>query len=596
MMLNTTINRELDQRVKCISGLANHNEIIRNDLRSICKVVESMDKRWGLWEHSNLYNQNKKKEDQLNNKLTKEMNKKPSKSDDEKDAGETSAKNNGVDAKTEEKKETDDAASNAGAEQNDKVEIELENNGELDATIEKLDTDLENNSDEASAEDQSGAENRNPLLYEALEYLSYVNEQLKLEKEKEKAAAEAAAAAAEKSEPKEEEKVKEEPKIEPVEKEEKESEEKADENSVAVTIEEEEVKLNDDSAEKEAKTPTPTTIPSDKSKLIPTNKVIKLEKDEKGAKLLDKLIMYLRLVHSIDYYNATEYQQEDYMPNRCGVLHVRGSSELKSNSNTASVISNVNINYFDPNAIKRVQIDEWIRLFDIHIKSYVDYRDKVDPEVAKRLGLKEEKEEIDKFISANCQKIEKNIWLCPLSGKKFKGPDYVRKHIETKHSEKLAELKKEVDYFNRFVFDPKRPYLPEHPLSKNTNQQGYNNSMPMMQNSSYNQYSDYGSSYSSRSSSSSGYSSVQSRNSSYSGMPYNNGMNKGGFNPNFNNDSYSSYHSSYSQMGDGYNSGYNSHGYSNYSNNGSYGSSMPPYNNRSQAPMNHQYNNKLPRR
>ena len=594
MMLNTTINRELDQRVKCISGLANHNEIIRSDLRSICKVVESMDKRWGLWEHSNLYNQNKKKEDQLNNKLTKEMNKKPSKSDDEKDAGETSAKNNGVDAKTEEKKETDDAASNAGAEQNDKAEIELENNGESEPTIEKLDTDLENNSDEAS-EDQSAAENRNPLLYEALEYLSYVNEQSKLEKEKAAAEAAAASAAAESTESKEEVKVKEEPKIEPepVEKE-KESEEKADEHSVGVTIEEE-VKLNDDLAEKEAKTPTPASA-SDKSKLIPTNKVVALEKDEQGAKLLDKLIMYLRLVHSIDYYNATEYQQEDYMPNRCGVLHVRGSSELKSNSNTASVISNVNINYFDPGAIKRVQIDEWLRLFDIHIKSYVDYRDKVDPEVAKRLGLKEEKDEIDKFISANCQKIEKNIWLCPLSGKKFKGPDYVRKHIETKHSEKLAELKKEVDYFNRFVFDPKRPYLPEHPLSKNTNQQGYNNSMPMMQqNASYSQYSDYGSSYSSRSSSSSGYSSVQSRGSSYSGMPYNNGMNKGGFNPNYN-DSYSSYHNSYSQMGDGYNSGYNSHGYSNYSNNGSYGSSMPPYNNRSQAPMNHQYNNKLPRR
>ena len=52
------------------------------------------------------------------------------------------------------------------------------------------------------------------------------------------------------------------------------------------------------------------------------------------------------------------------------------------------------------------------------------------------------KEEIENFITSNCKKIEKNIWLCPLSGKKFKGPDYVRKHIETKHMEKLEELKR----------------------------------------------------------------------------------------------------------------------------------------------------------
>ena len=33
--------------------------------------------------------------------------------------------------------------------------------------------------------------------------------------------------------------------------------------------------------------------------------------------------------------------------------------------------------------------------------------------------------------------------MCPLSGKKFKGPEFVRKHILTKHVEKLDELKKE---------------------------------------------------------------------------------------------------------------------------------------------------------
>jgi len=55
--------------------------------------------------------------------------------------------------------------------------------------------------------------------------------------------------------------------------------------------------------------------------------------------------------------------------------------------------------------------------------------------------------EIEKFITANAQELAKDKWLCPLSGKKFKGPEFVRKHILTKHVEKLDELKKDVRRF-----------------------------------------------------------------------------------------------------------------------------------------------------
>ena len=40
--------------------------------------------------------------------------------------------------------------------------------------------------------------------------------------------------------------------------------------------------------------------------------------------VLDRLLLYLRVVHSIDYYNTCEYPSEDHMPNRCGMVHVRG--------------------------------------------------------------------------------------------------------------------------------------------------------------------------------------------------------------------------------------------------------------------------------
>lgn len=50
--------------------------------------------------------------------------------------------------------------------------------------------------------------------------------------------------------------------------------------------------------------------------------------------VLDRLILYLRIVHSVDYYNHCEYPNEDEMPNRCGIMHVRGSPPTAKVSST----------------------------------------------------------------------------------------------------------------------------------------------------------------------------------------------------------------------------------------------------------------------
>ncbi|RNA39776.1 serrate RNA effector molecule -like protein [Brachionus plicatilis] len=197
------------------------------------------------------------------------------------------------------------------------------------------------------------------------------------------------------------------------------------------------------------------------------NELIAMEKDEAAARHLDRLILYLRIVHSIDYYNASEYQQEDYMPYRCGSLHARASSQLKSDTSMVQVIKGSLINAYDPDAVRTTHVNEWLRLFENHIRPYAEYKDQIDVDLAKKLGMKDQHTELEKFIRNNCQKVDKDVWLCPLSGKKFKGPDYVRKHIETKHDDKLKEIKLNVEYFNKFVMDPKRPYLPEHPMNRN---------------------------------------------------------------------------------------------------------------------------------
>ena len=47
-------------------------------------------------------------------------------------------------------------------------------------------------------------------------------------------------------------------------------------------------------------------------------------RDDDLIKVLDRLLFYLRIVHSVDYYNHCEYPNEDEMPNRCGIMHARG--------------------------------------------------------------------------------------------------------------------------------------------------------------------------------------------------------------------------------------------------------------------------------
>jgi hypothetical protein len=109
---------------------------------------------------------------------------------------------------------------------------------------------------------------------------------------------------------------------------------------------------------------------------------------------------------------------------------------------------------------------DWLQSFDVRITPFVNLIVTLDDAEVIKLGKKKDEEEIEKFIVANTQELAKDKWLCPLSGKKFKGPEFVRKHILTKHLDKIDELKKDVIYFNTYLADPRRPQLPEHPTTR----------------------------------------------------------------------------------------------------------------------------------
>ncbi|XP_033932741.1 serrate RNA effector molecule homolog [Pseudochaenichthys georgianus] len=94
-------------------------------------------------------------------------------------------------------------------------------------------------------------------------------------------------------------------------------------------------------------------------------------------------------------------------------------------------------------------------------------------EEAAKLGKKDPEQEVEKFLVANSQELSKDKWLCPLSGKKFKAPEFVRKHILNKHGDKVSAVRQEVVFFNNFLLDAKRPALPENkPLPPPQGSQG----------------------------------------------------------------------------------------------------------------------------
>ncbi|KAK7865942.1 hypothetical protein R5R35_005009 [Gryllus longicercus] len=240
----------------------------------------------------------------------------------------------------------------------------------------------------------------------------------------------------------------------------------------------------------------------------PSEEVATVDRDEALIKVLDKLLFYLRVVHSVDYYNHCEYPNEDEMPNRCGIMHARGIPPSSK--------------------VTPQELSDYCRTFEQKIASFLQPITKISDEEFVKLGSKDPDVEVEKFIQANTQELAKDKWLCPLSGKKFKGPEFVRKHIFNKHTEKVDEVKKEVEYFNNYLRDPKRPQLAEHPGNRQQRKDtvgeardGFPAPAPYQYNYGSSRHGSYGSH-----SFAGGYSYNQGYNQSYS-RPSRGGYNRG---------------------------------------------------------------------
>lgn len=160
--------------------------------------------------------------------------------------------------------------------------------------------------------------------------------------------------------------------------------------------------------------------------------------ESKLFKELDQAILYLRVVHSFDYYAPVEYVGEDDMPQKVGFMFLRPRSPDQPNN--------------DDN-----QKTEFIKAHKMKIDSFLEKPTLSEIE-QKQLGKKDPEEEVEHFIAQNTQERKKDEkYVCSLTGKKFQSAQYVRKHILNRCSDKLEEVRNEVKAFNNYVADPRRP-------------------------------------------------------------------------------------------------------------------------------------------
>uniref|UniRef100_A0A914HB15 Serrate RNA effector molecule homolog n=1 Tax=Globodera rostochiensis TaxID=31243 RepID=A0A914HB15_GLORO len=173
------------------------------------------------------------------------------------------------------------------------------------------------------------------------------------------------------------------------------------------------------------------------------------EEDRALIQMLDRLLLYLRIVHSVDFYAALHYPQEDQMPNRLGLFHVRRIPPSIAAAKRAPQLA-------------KSTVDGHVESFNARFENGI--LKKCTPLAERelqKLGKKDAEKAVEEFVNVNTQQLGPEKWLCPLSGKKFKGPEFVHKHITTKYKEEVDKMRHEALYFNNFITDPNRPHNPQ---------------------------------------------------------------------------------------------------------------------------------------
>lgn len=137
------------------------------------------------------------------------------------------------------------------------------------------------------------------------------------------------------------------------------------------------------------------------------------------------------------------------MPNRCGIIHVRGPMPPNRISHGEGEVPWLSPLWFPflpfllwssalspPPCLfleasgsllqpavclcSQTTVLEWQKTFEEKLTPLLSVRESLSEEEAQKMGRKDPEQEVEKFVTSNTQELGKDKWLCPLSGKKFK--------------------------------------------------------------------------------------------------------------------------------------------------------------------------------
>jgi len=199
--------------------------------------------------------------------------------------------------------------------------------------------------------------------------------------------------------------------------------------------------------------------------------LIKFVTDDKLKPALDQILIYLRIVHSIDYYSATQVSRETLGPHVLGFFHSRADF----------VHAHINKKDYDGYVQTHNHRLFYILRNDPFLEQKdIDYATFRDPEVF-----------VSEFITTNSKEISPEKWKCLICEKKFRDSPFLVKHINNKHMDLLDKVRSECSLFNNYMKDPQRPGIYIYGMgkltgSKRNNETAFNTDSTTKTNTIYN--------------------------------------------------------------------------------------------------------------
>lgn len=163
---------------------------------------------------------------------------------------------------------------------------------------------------------------------------------------------------------------------------------------------------------------------------------------KKIKKALDLYIEYLHRVHLFCYYNASEAESTEDYDRKCPVLYRQSPKTPAAATTTENDGSEK-----EPVETK----DKICERIDNKINLRMN-RPKNNEDIEK-IGGRNVDNEIDKYAIRNVVKDNEKRYRCKHCSKLFKGEEYVKKHIKTKHTDLIEPIIMEANYFNNYAQD-----------------------------------------------------------------------------------------------------------------------------------------------